>query len=238
MTRQHHKLLADSRFTAAILTAISLHLAWCLGQPVAQAAAVQGGRVVVVNTPAATVDVIDANSRAIVARVNAGIDPVSIAVRPDGKEVWVANRVSDSVSVIDSVPSSPTHLQVNATVQDFDPATKATRFDEPVGNREGNTPLHAAAFLCRTDLVKLLLEQGASPTQRNNRRESALDAVSGRWSDDLAGFYSVLEATSDLELDLARIQAERPRMAQLLRAHAEKPQRGADKSQDAATLRP
>ena len=62
-----------------------------------------------------------------------GIDPVGIAVRPDGREVWVANHVSDSVSVIDSDPGSPTYLHVIATVQDFDTETKATRFDEPVG---------------------------------------------------------------------------------------------------------
>lgn len=95
--------------------------------------AVTGGLVFVANTPADTVEVIDASSRAIVARVNVGIDPVGIAVRPDGKEVWVSNHVSDSVSVIDNDPTSPTHLQVIATVQDFDPVTRATRFDEPVG---------------------------------------------------------------------------------------------------------
>ena len=87
------------------------------------------------NTPADTLDVIDAASRAVVTRINVGIQPVGIAIRPDGKEVWVANHVSDSVSVIDAVPSSPTRFQVLATIQDFDPATKATRFDEPVGHR-------------------------------------------------------------------------------------------------------
>jgi YVTN family beta-propeller protein len=92
-----------------------------------------GDHVFVVNTPADTVDVIDVFSRVIVARINVGIDPVGIAVRPDSKEVWVTNHVSDSVSVIDTDPASPTHLQVIATIQDFDPATKATRFDEPVG---------------------------------------------------------------------------------------------------------
>ena len=86
-----------------------------------------------VNTPADTVDVIDAATRTVVTRVNVGIQPVGIAVRPDGKEVWVANHVSDSVSVIDADSSSPTRFQVLATVQDFDPVTKATRFDEPVG---------------------------------------------------------------------------------------------------------
>lgn len=101
--------------------------------PHASPIAFSGGRVFVANTPAATLDVIDARSHSIVARINVGIDPVGVAVRPDGKEVWVANHISDSVSVIDLDPASPTHLQVVATIQDLDPVTKATRFDEPVG---------------------------------------------------------------------------------------------------------
>ena len=95
--------------------------------------AVSGGKVFVTNTPADTVDVIDAFSHEIVARINVGVDPAGIAVRPDGMEVWVSNHVSDSVSVIDSNPASLTFLQVIATVQDFNPVTKSTRFDEPVG---------------------------------------------------------------------------------------------------------
>jgi YVTN family beta-propeller protein len=86
-----------------------------------------------VNTPADTVDVIDAANPAVISRINVGIDPVSVAVRPDGNEVWVSNHVSDSVSVIDTNPASATDLQVIATIQDFDLATRATRFDEPVG---------------------------------------------------------------------------------------------------------
>ena len=101
--------------------------------PHASPIAASGGYVFVVNTPADTVDVIDASTHAIVTRINVGIQPVGIAIRPDGKEVWVANHVSDSVSVIDADSSSPTRFQVLATVQDFDPATKSTRFDEPVG---------------------------------------------------------------------------------------------------------
>ena len=101
--------------------------------PHARPIAVSGGHVFVVNTPDDTVDVIDARTRAIIKRVRVGIDPVGIAVRPDGKELWVANHVSDSVSVIDADPERATYLQVIATVQDFDPVTRATRFDEPVG---------------------------------------------------------------------------------------------------------
>ena len=101
--------------------------------PQASPIALSGGRVFVANTPADTVDVIDAATRKVVGRINVGINPVGIAVRPDGKEVWVANHVSDSVSVIDNNSKSPTYLQVIATIQDFHPVTKATRFDEPVG---------------------------------------------------------------------------------------------------------
>lgn len=101
--------------------------------PHAAPIAVSGGLVFVVNTPANTVDVIKASTRKIVRRIDVGINPVGIAVRPDGKEVWVSNHISDSISVLDTDSASPTFLQVIATIQDIDPATKATRFDEPVG---------------------------------------------------------------------------------------------------------
>ncbi len=101
--------------------------------PHASPIAVTGVSVFVTNTPADTVDVIDAARRTVTARVRVGIDPVGLAVRPDGKEVWVANHVSDSVSVIDTDPDSPTYLQVLATVQDVGTRSGSTRFDEPVG---------------------------------------------------------------------------------------------------------
>ncbi len=101
--------------------------------PHAAPIAVGDDHVFVVNTPADTVDVIDSKTRKVVARVRVGIDPVSLAIRPDGNEVWVSNHVSDSVSVIDTNAESPTYLQVIATVQEFDQETKVTRFDEPVG---------------------------------------------------------------------------------------------------------
>ena len=91
------------------------------------------GRVFVANTPSDSVDVIDAKTRKVIRRIPVGIDPVSLALRPDGRELWVANHVSDSVSVIDTNPESRTYLRVVDTVQDFDLRAKATRFDEPVG---------------------------------------------------------------------------------------------------------
>lgn len=100
--------------------------------PHANPIAISGDRVFVVNTPADTVDVIDVATQKLVYRIPVGVDPVSIAIRPDGREVWVSNHVSDSVSVIDNDQSSPTWLNVIATIQEFD-SKRATSFDEPVG---------------------------------------------------------------------------------------------------------
>ena len=66
-------------------------------------------------------------------RISVGIDPVGLAIRPDGKELWVTNHISDSVSVIDTDAKKTTFHHVVGTVQDFDQTTKSTRFDEPVG---------------------------------------------------------------------------------------------------------
>ena len=101
--------------------------------PHASPIAVSDHFVFAVNTPADTLDIIDKARAAVVHRVNVGIDPVSVAVRPDAKEVWVANHISDSVSVIDIEPGSPTYLQVVATIQAFEKGSRATYFDEPVG---------------------------------------------------------------------------------------------------------
>jgi YVTN family beta-propeller protein len=101
--------------------------------PHASPIAVNNNLVFVANTPSDTVDVIDSQTRDVIARVDVGVDPVSIASRPDGKEVWVSNHISDSVSVIDTDESNPTFLHVIATVQEFDAGRKATNFDEPMG---------------------------------------------------------------------------------------------------------
>lgn len=94
--------------------------------------AVHNDQIFVANTPADTVDVIDAITEKVINRISVGIDPVSITIRPDGKEVWVANHISDSVSVIDNDPASPTYFNIIATIQQFD-SQRATSFDEPVG---------------------------------------------------------------------------------------------------------
>ena len=56
-----------------------------------------GEFVFVANTPNNTIDVIDKRSHGVIRSIPVGIEPVGIAIRPDGKELWVANHVSDSV---------------------------------------------------------------------------------------------------------------------------------------------
>ncbi len=100
--------------------------------PHANPIAIAGDLGFVVNTPSGTVDVIDVATQKLLQRIPVGVDPVSVAVRPDGREVWVSNHVSDSVSVIDNVRNSPTYWNVIATIQEYD-SKRATTFDEPVG---------------------------------------------------------------------------------------------------------
>jgi DNA-binding beta-propeller fold protein YncE len=92
-----------------------------------------GEFVYLANTPNSTIDVLGKKSNRIEHQIAVGIEPVGLAIRPDGKELWVANHVSDSVSIIDIQADSPSRFLVLDTIQDFDPKTKATRFDEPVG---------------------------------------------------------------------------------------------------------
>ncbi|MGB6043551.1 MAG: ankyrin repeat domain-containing protein, partial [Pirellulales bacterium] len=84
-------------------------------------------------------------------------------------------------------------------------------------NRDGNTPLHVAAFLCHTEIVQLLLEQGASVSQKNSRGETPADVVSGQWGDGLANFYKAIASGTGIQIDLERIEQDRPKMVKLLR---------------------
>ena len=121
--------------------------------------AVSGDHVFVVNTPADSVDVIDAGKQQIIHRISVGVDPVSVAMRPDQKELWVSNHVSDSVSVIDTVKGSPTYLQVIATIQDFDSESKATLFDEPIGIAFANNSKAYVALSSENQIAVIDVDQ-------------------------------------------------------------------------------
>ncbi|MHC4528164.1 MAG: ankyrin repeat domain-containing protein, partial [Planctomycetota bacterium] len=91
-----------------------------------------------------------------------------------------------------------------------------------VRNNEGSTALHTAAFFCRTETVKLLLGKGADVNAQNNRDETALDTVAAPWSQELEGVYSYLGGIIEIQLDLERTKATRPKIAALLREHSER----------------
>src|SRR5919198_4631969 len=62
-----------------------------------------GNRLLAVNTPNASLSVFQLVSGApvLTAEIPVGFEPVSVAVRANGREAWVVNWMSDSVSIVD-----------------------------------------------------------------------------------------------------------------------------------------
>jgi YVTN family beta-propeller protein len=67
-----------------------------------------GTRLYVANTTSNQVVVINTATNTVVTTIDVGLDPVSLAIRPDETELWVSNHVSDSVSIVDIAPGGPT----------------------------------------------------------------------------------------------------------------------------------
>jgi len=79
-----------------------------------------------------------------------------------------------------------------------------------------------AAFMCREQIIRTFLKNGASVATRNHRRESPIDVVTGEWSKELSDLYQFLNSIANLSLNLEDIQKQRPKIASILRAHLEK----------------
>lgn len=100
--------------------------------------------------------------------------------------------------------------------------TSAARFliqsgsDVDARGRDGNTALHTAAFLCQTDTVRLLLDAGADRAARGASGQTALESVTGPWTEELEGIYQYIAGIFQMQLDLERIKAARPKIAALL----------------------
>ena len=73
--------------------------------------------------------------------------------------------------------------------------------------------------MCHFDTIELLLENGAAIETENDRGESSIDVVAGEWNEGLAGFYSGIAVAVGMEIDLDRIEQDRPRVKKLLEDH-------------------
>lgn len=86
-------------------------------------------------------------------------------------------------------------------------------------NNDGSTALHSVAFLCHTEVVQFLLEQGADKQIRNNDGANVLDTVEGDF-EVVKPIYELVEsllAPLGMELDYEHIQKTRPIIADMLR---------------------
>jgi hypothetical protein len=103
--------------------------------------------------------------------------------------------------------------------------TKAARMliesgvDVDAMNRSGDTALHASSFYGQTEIVKLLLEKGADTSSRNQSWQTPLETIALPWSPEVEGIYQYIGGVLKIELDLAKIRAARPEIADLLRQH-------------------
>lgn len=119
----------------------------------------RGDRLYVANTTSNSISVIRTVSRRLEAEIPVCLEPVSLALRPGDRELWVACHLSDAVAVIDTDRRSPSYLRVTATVQDFDERW-ATRFDEPVGIAFADANKAYVALSSRNEIAVVDLEEG------------------------------------------------------------------------------
>ncbi len=94
-----------------------------------------GRRIYACNTANDTLSVFDTGTRTLQAEIPVGLQPVSVAVRPDDAVLYVSNHLSDTISVVD-----PTLGIIITTIQDVvpvgdpnnpDPQAGISRFGEP-----------------------------------------------------------------------------------------------------------
>lgn len=89
-------------------------------------------------------------------------------------------------------------------------------------NNDGATALHIAAFFGHPKTVKLLLSKGIEVDAKNIRGETALDAVADAWGPELEGIYNFFAGLLEVQLDLDKIKAARPKIAAILQEASRK----------------
>ncbi|MCS5661569.1 MAG: acyltransferase family protein, partial [Dehalococcoidia bacterium] len=84
-------------------------------------------------------------------------------------------------------------------------------------NEKGETLLHIAAFLAHPEVVQFLLDKGVDPTIKSKKGQTALNYVEIPWNKEIEGTYKFVGGLLRLELDLERIERDRPKCAVILR---------------------
>ena len=131
-----------------------------------------------------TVSVIDTATNTVTATIPVGSEPFGVGVSPDGSRVYVANgRPSNSVSVIDTNPSSPSFNTVIATVAvGLDPEGLAVSPDGTrvyVANSEANS---VSVIDTATNTVVATVPVGQDPNTLAVAPDGAKVYVIGRGS--------------------------------------------------------
>ena len=81
-------------------------------------------------------------------------------------------------------------------------------------NRDGGTPLHAAAFLGHADIAALLIRKGADINARNDKGETPLDVSRVDWE-----ITQLIASWLELELDRDNVEQGRTAIVEMLRPH-------------------
>ncbi len=87
-------------------------------------------------------------------------------------------------------------------------------------NKNDDTALSVAAFLCHAEIVETLLKAGADKAIKNNTGTTALDGAQAPWNEvkPIYDFLNgILYKPIGIPLDYNRIQQTRPKIAELLR---------------------
>ncbi|MBW2316622.1 MAG: hypothetical protein JRH10_20860 [Deltaproteobacteria bacterium] len=110
-----------------------------------------GSLLFVANTTNGTVSLFETATNTQLTAIEVGLEPVGLALKPDGSELWVSNHLSDSVSVIDLTVGT-SQYRIVETIQDLD-AAGVSQFDEPVGIAFASNAKAYVALSSRNDVA-------------------------------------------------------------------------------------
>ena len=84
-------------------------------------------------------------------------------------------------------------------------------------NKDGSVALHGAVFLGQVKIVELLLKNDADINPKNAKGETPLDTVAQDWNAQTQGIVQFVGTILQIKVDVERVKAGRPQIAELLR---------------------